>query len=328
VANEARAREKLIEEQLRFVEARHEELREAYLDQEEAGVELRRTISQLTEAYRQIEALNLGLESKVQERTAALASANEQLKQMDQLKSQFLAHVSHELRTPLTSIDGFAENMLAGLAGPVSEKQREYLIRIKLNGRRLAKMITDLLERSRIEARKLELTRATVCLSSVAREVIEQLRPIAVGKRQQLDLQIDQDLMVWADADRLSQILTNLVENAIKYTPLEGSIQVCVRPEGFEFAEVCVTDTGPGIAADAVPKLFDPFFRVRGLSPHQSGLGLGLSIVKELVELHGGVIAVRSEEGRGSTFHFTLPLSSRLDPSAEEQAVHRGFRSR
>jgi signal transduction histidine kinase len=330
VTTQAGAREKLIEEQLRFVEARHEELREAYLDQEEAGVELRRKIGQLTEAYRQIEALNLGLETKVQERTAELASANNQLKQMDQLKSQFLAHVSHELRTPLTSIDGFAENMLDGLAGPVSEKQKDYLTRIKINGVRLANMIADLLDRSRIEARKLELACADVNLSSVAREVIEQLRPMAVGKRQALELQIDQDLRVWADADRLGQILTNLVENAIKYTPEEGCIQVCVRREAPDFANVSVIDTGPGIPAAAVPKLFDPFFRVRGIQTHQTkGLGLGLSIVKELVELHGGVITVRSDEGRGTAFHFTLPLQCRLDQSSElnlanpQQTAHR-----
>lgn len=310
---QATRREQLIEEQLRFVEARHEELREAYLDQEHAGVELRRKMTQLSEAYRQIESFNLELESRVHARTAELAAANEQLKQLDQLKSQFLAHVSHELRTPLTSIDGFADNMLCGVTGSLNEKQTEYLHRIKMNGMRLARMITDLLDRARIEAGKLELRLTEVCVNSVAGELVEQLRPMAAAKRQHLEVAcLDNDLWVSADADRLSQILTNLVENAIKYTPQAGSIIVQIG-RAADFAKVSVTDTGPGISAEALPKLFDPFFRVPEQTPHAKGLGLGLSIVKELVELHGGDISVCSEEGKGSSFHLTLPLLSRTD---------------
>ncbi|MEK6617314.1 MAG: histidine kinase dimerization/phospho-acceptor domain-containing protein, partial [Nitrospirota bacterium] len=157
-----------------------------------------------TEAYRQIEALNLGLEARVRERTAQMEAANEQLQQMDRLKSQFLAHVSHELRTPLTSIKGFSENMLEEVAGPLSEKQKQYLTRIKENGTRLARMITALLDRSRIEAGKLELLLEEVALVALASEVVEQLRPLALGKRQRLQFECrEKDLTVWADADRV-----------------------------------------------------------------------------------------------------------------------------
>jgi signal transduction histidine kinase len=324
---QALAREQLIEEQLRFVEARHEELREAYLDQEQAGVDLRRKMSELTEAYRQIEVFNVELESRVQARTAELAAANEQLKQLDQLKSRFLAHVSHELRTPLTSIDGFSDNMLSGITGSLNAKQLEYVRRIRMNGVRLARMIADLLDRARIEAGKLELRLSAVCLNSVATDVVEELRAMATAKGQHLELlSVDEDVWVWADADRLSQILTNLLENAIKYTPQDGSIAVQIRREE-EFGNVSVIDTGPGIPTDALPQLFDPFFRVQRQSDEGKGLGLGLSIVKELVELHRGAISVCSEEGKGSTFYVTLPLWSRPQkPSHTSQPLDHSIR--
>ncbi|HJU04137.1 MAG TPA: ATP-binding protein, partial [Nitrospiraceae bacterium] len=262
-----------------------------------------------TEAYRQIETLNLGLETRVRERTAELEAANNQLQQMDRLKSQFLAHVSHELRTPLTSITGFTDNMLEGLAGSLSEKQQQYLTRIKANGSRLARMITNLLDLSRIEAGKLELSLEDIPLAPLISEVVEQIRPIALAKHQRLQLQCeDSDVTAWGDADRLSQILTNLVDNAIKYTQDGGSVMVNVARETASYAKISVTDNGQGIPREALPKLFDPFFRASHHERSQKGLGLGLSIVKELVELHGGAITVRSDEGKGTQFCFTIPL--------------------
>lgn len=139
---------------------------------------------------------------------------------MDRLRSKFLAHVSHELRTPLTSIVGFADNMLEGLVGSLNVKQEQYLTRIKANGTRLARMITDLLDLSRVEAGKLVLSFDQISLQTVVTDVIEQLLPLAITKHLQIELQSpDPTLLVWADPDRLSQILTNLLDNAIKYTP-------------------------------------------------------------------------------------------------------------
>jgi signal transduction histidine kinase/ActR/RegA family two-component response regulator len=274
-----------------------------------------------TNAYRRIEELIAGLEAKVRERTGELERANERLRELDRLKSEFLAHVSHELRTPLTSIKGFAENMLDGLGGRLSEKQEHYLTRIRVNGMRLERMISDLLDRSRIESGKIELALAEVALPGVAAEVIEQLRMVAEGKRQRLQLDCSApDVTVWADADRLSQILTNLIDNAIKYTPEEGTVMVRVARQSSHTAKISVSDTGEGISPDALPKLFDRFFRVsrRRRSPVK-GLGLGLSIVKDLVELHGGVIAVKSEEGKGTEFTVTLPIRSAAEPKVTHE---------
>ena len=255
------------------------------------------------EAYRQIEELNIGLEAKVRERTA-------ELEQADRLRSMFLSHVSHELRTPLTSIKGFVDNLLSGIGGALADKQHVYLGRIKVNADRLIRMISDLLDQSRIEAGKLELLPAELDLYKSVADVLEQLRPLALARRQRLDLEAkDVDLIIWADADRLTQIVTNLVQNAIKFTPDEGGIKVDITREGGHFAKVSVRDTGPGIAPDGLQKIFDPFFRIsQGTRPRTQGIGLGLSIVKTLVELHGGTVSVRSESGKGAEFSFTMPL--------------------
>lgn len=257
-----------------------------------------------TEAYSQIEALNLGLEAKVQERTVELERA-------DRLRSLFLSHVSHELRTPLTCIKGFVENMLGGLAGPLAEKQSVYLDRIGVNATRLIRMITELLDQSRIESGKMDLLPAEVDLKKCIADVVDQLRPLAQSKGQQLDQHQEEDkLLVWADGDRVVQILTNLLHNAIKFTPEGGRIAVLVGSDGPNFARVSVTDRGPGIPAEALSNIFDPFFRVLHEQPSgPKGLGLGLSIAKTLVELHGGVITAKSEPGQGAEFTFTLPYS-------------------
>ncbi len=268
-------------------------------------------------AYREIESLNAGLEARVRERTAELETANAQLKQMDRLKSKFLAHVSHELRTPLTSIVGFADNMLEGLVGSLNVKQEQYLTRIKANGTRLARMITDLLDLSRVEAGKLVLSFDHVSLQTVVTEVIEQLLPLAITKHLQIELQSpDPALLVWADPDRLSQILTNLLDNAIKYTPDGGHISVDLSVVDHELARIAVRDNGQGIPPEALPKLFDPFFRVHPEERSQTkGLGLGLAIVKDLVELHGGTIAVHSTLDQGTAFTFTIPLHPQTSTS-------------
>ena len=278
------------------------------------------------QAYREIESLNAGLEARVRERTAELEAANAQLKQMDRLKSKFLAHVSHELRTPLTSIVGFADNMLEGLVGSLNVKQEQYLTRIKANGTRLARMITDLLDLSRVEAGKLVLSFDQISLQTVATDVIEQLLPLAITKHLQIELQSpDPALLVWADPDRLSQILTNLLDNAIKYTPEGGHISVDLSISDHEMARIVVRDNGQGIPPDALPKLFDPFFRVHHQERSQTkGLGLGLAIVKDLVELHGGTIAVHSALDQGTEFSFTIPLHARTStPTVQLPSVRR-----
>ncbi|HEX8749870.1 MAG TPA: ATP-binding protein [Nitrospira sp.] len=258
-------------------------------------------------AYQQIEELNVGLEAKVQERT-------KELEQADRLRSQFLSHVSHELKTPMTSIKGFLQNMLDGLTGAVNEKQQRYLSRMLENSDRLIRMIEDLLDRTRIQTGKLELSPAELDLGHCVADVIEQLRPLAQVKRQKVEVVYPAvPLVVWADRDRLFQIIINLVQNAMKFTPEEGCITVAVQKDNHRHAGISVRDTGPGIPSEFLDKIFDPFFRVKQSRTAVKGLGLGLSIVRTLVELHGGTIEARSAEGGGAELYFTLPIRVSMD---------------
>lgn len=257
-------------------------------------------------AYEQIEHLNLGLEAKVRARTA-------ELEQGDRLRAQFLSHVSHELKTPLTSIKGFSQNLLDGLTGPLNEKQQRYLTRVLENSDRLIRMIEALLDRTRIETGRLDLIPGEIDLGHCVVDAVEQLRLLAQAKQQTLEaVPPPVSLMVWADRDRLIQIVTNLVQNAVKFTPEGGSIVVTVRQENQTFAWVSVRDTGPGIPPEFLDQIFDPFFRVKQARSGTKGLGLGLSIVRTLVELHGGTIAARSESGQGAELYFTIPVLSAM----------------
>ena len=254
-------------------------------------------------AYRQIEEMNVGLEAKVRERTSSL--------------EQFLARVSHDLRTPLTSMTGFAENMLDGLGGSLTEKQQQYLTRIVANGARLGRLVDELLDML-VDPAQVKLSLREVALPPLASDVAEQLRPLALAKQQQLVVQSPaENLIVWADPDKLSRVLCNLMDNAIKYTGDGGRILVKVEKGGPPFAKVSVIDNGEGIPAEALSRIFDPTFRVS--RPEQSSVcshRLGLSIVKDLVERHGGTVTVRSEVGRGSEFSFTVPLPHALEKKA------------
>jgi signal transduction histidine kinase len=253
-------------------------------------------------AYEQIEDLNVGLEVKVRERT-------DELEQADRLRSQFLSHVSHELKTPLTSIKGFLQNMLDGLTGPLKEKQQRYLSRMLENSDRLIRMIEDLLDRTRIQSGRLDLVPGEIDLGHCVVEAVEQLRLLAQAKRQTLEaVAPPAPLMVWADRDRLIQIVTNLVQNAVKFTPEGGSIMVTVGQENQTLAGVSVRDTGPGIPREFLDQIFDPFFRVKQARSGTKGLGLGLSIVRTLVELQGGTIVARSEPEQGAELFFTIPM--------------------
>jgi len=253
-------------------------------------------------AYEQIEDLNMGLEVKVRERTA-------ELEQADRVRSQFLSHVSHELKTPLTSIEGFLQNLLDGLTGPLNEKQQRYVSRMLENSDRLIRMIEALLDRTRIQSGRLDLIPVEIDLGHCVINAVEQLHLLAQAKQQTLETAAPSvSLMVWADRDRLIQVITNLVQNAVKFTPEGGRIMVTVKQENQALAEVSVRDTGPGIPPEFLDQIFDPFFRVKQVRSGTKGLGLGLSIVRTLVELQGGTIAARSELGKGSELSFTIPL--------------------
>ncbi len=263
-------------------------------------------------AYQQIEEWNAGLEMKVRERTDALEQA-------DRLRSQFLSHVSHELTTPLTSIKGFLQNLLDGLTGPLNDKQQRYVSRMLDNSNRLIRMIEDLLDRTSIEAGRVPMVPAEVDLESCVTEALEQLRPLAGEKGQRLECcDSAGPLTAWADRDRMIQVIVNLVQNAVKYTPDHGRITVTVESVEPRLARIRVRDTGPGIPPEHLSHIFDPFFRV----PHSQGggpkgLGLGLSIVKTLVDLQGGQVAAANHPEGGAEVSFTVPVLGPTVPEGE-----------
>ncbi len=276
-------------------------------------------------AYDEIEALNIGLETKVQERTMELQQANQdletaniRLKELDRMKSQFLSHCSHELRTPLTSIKGFTENMLHGMVGPIAERQHLYLNRISANANRLTRMIGDLLDLSRIEAGTVRLVHQSVGLATLLEDISQEFSPLTQTKSQDLVVETTgNDLTIWGDPDRLHQIITNLIHNAHKFTPDKGRILVTACQDPPNHLQLSIADNGPGISQEAQAHLFQAFYQAhRKPEIGTEGLGLGLSIVKQLVELHEGTITVESAVGVGTTFTLRFPQT----PSSIEQS--------
>jgi len=268
-------------------------------------------------AYREIEQLNLTLEARVADRTRRLAEANARLQELDRLKSEFVSNVSHELRTPLTAIRMSVDNLADGVAGELPPTVHRYLQRVRDNTDRLVRLITDLLDLSRIEAGRVELSPTLLPLESLIPELLEGLRPLALAKGVALlAVPPPAPLALRADRDKLGQVLINLVENALKFTPAGGRVSVTCRAVGSSDAppaagprvEIGVEDTGEGIPAEELSAIFDKFHQVRRDGrPKARGTGLGLTIAKSLVELHGGTLQVESAPGRGSRFTLSLP---------------------
>ena len=233
----------------------------------------------------------------------------QRLKELDKMKSAFVSNVSHELRTPLTAIKASADNMLDRLIGDLNAKQVGYLTRIKSNSDRLARLINDLLDLSTIEAGKIDLRPANIPLVTLVKEAAESLRPVAAEKLINLTvMSVDPGVIAWADRDKVIQVLMNLIGNALKFTPTRGEVTVAVAKNSAAWMQISVTDTGPGIPAEEVNKVFGRFYQIGQAGTQKTqGTGLGLAISKALVEMHGGKIWVESEAGKGSTFSFTLP---------------------
>lgn len=257
-------------------------------------------------------------------RNEELSEANEHLKELDRLKSDFLNAASHELRTPLASIIGYSEFLEDGMGGPLSEAQQEYLQEIQLGACRLLALVDDLLDFARLEAGGYVLDRQDADMRDAITKVARSLVPQASAKGIELGLDLPEEaLEVCLDPRRIEQVLLNLVGNALKFTPSGGNVRI-----GAERLEngvrVTVTDSGIGISAHQLPRLFEKFYQVDpSLTRVYGGTGLGLSIAKALVEAHGGEIGVESEPGKGSCFWFTVPQgASELPvPEAAAQAV-------
>jgi signal transduction histidine kinase len=237
-----------------------------------------------------------------------LEGLNRQIQEVNQRKSEFVTLVSHELQTPLTSMMGYIELLLEGQGGPLAKRPREWVGIIGDNADRLMALIDDLLDIARIEAGRIELKRTPLDLVPLIQEVARALRPQLEGKDQWFSLELAEALpAVVGDADRVRQILTNLLSNALKYTPSGGRITITARGDAGR-VRVAVQDTGIGLAPEDQAQLFTPFFRARNDATRGvGGTGLGLAITRALVELHGGAITATSAPGQGSTFSFTLP---------------------
>jgi two-component system phosphate regulon sensor histidine kinase PhoR len=232
------------------------------------------------------------------------------LRQLERVRTEFVANVSHELRTPLTAIQGYLETLLSG-ALEEPQNARRFLEIVLRHSERLGRLLDDLTDLSNIELGKVTLRRETVDLDEVVASVVAIIAPRAARSRVSVTAAIPARLpAVTADRDRLAQILINLVDNAVKYTPEGGTVTVTAGPAADGLVEVAVTDTGIGIPAADLPRITERFYRVdKARSRELGGTGLGLAIVKHLVLAHGGELRIESREGQGTTVRFTLPVA-------------------
>lgn len=240
-----------------------------------------------------------------------LKEANIELSKTNKLKSDFLASVSHELRTPLTSIMAFAEMLLDGTAGEITDLQREYLNDIYRNSQQLHMSINDILDMAKIEAGRMELQISVFPLPDLIHEVLQRNLPLAIKKKQSIITEVEPSLPdVEADRGKIGQILNNLVGNALKFTPFEGKIKIEARMHSNGRNIICsVQDNGPGIKEEDQPIIFQAFRQLSSSSTREHrGYGLGLALAKNLVEMHKCAIWVESQPGKGSKFSFTIPI--------------------
>ena len=250
-----------------------------------------------------------------------LVDTAEQLREVDRLKTQFLANMSHELRTPLNSIIGFSRVMLKGIDGPLTDVQTADLSSIYNSGQHLLRLINDILDMSKIEAGRMDLSFDEIDLHDIFEAAMASTRALVKDRPIELLAEVPDDLpSAWADSQRVRQILINLLSNASKFT--EAGRIVLSAVAGPEFVTISVTDTGIGIDAEAQKKLFIPFQQVDASTTRRAGgTGLGLAICRSFVEMQGGRIWVESEVGKGSTFRFTLPLTQATRQKVEDEQL-------
>jgi signal transduction histidine kinase len=216
--------------------------------------------------------------------------------------------MSHELRTPLNSILGFSQFLNCEKKGKLNEKQKRYVRNIMTSGNHLLHLINNILDITKLDSGEVELNMETVDLGEIISDAEQMVLPMILGKGITLELDCERgDFLVRGDRVKIKQILYNLLGNAVKFTPPDGSVSLVCRRAG-EWVKVSVSDTGVGISKEDLEQIFDPFVQVQDYHAREhGGVGLGLSIVRSLVEMHGGNIRVDSEPGKGSTFSFTIP---------------------
>lgn len=287
----------------------------------------------LFSGYRALLASNMHLASvresfrELQEKNVSLEQAYTRLRDLDRLKSNFLATVSHELRTPLTSIIGYSEMLTAGIAGELTQEQHDFIETIQEKGSQLLELIKGLLDLTKLESGTLILRKGETNIGELLDDVVQTFLPHARRKAVELSAEYESGLpLAWGEAARLRQVFSNLTENAIKFTPSEGRIILSARPVTVEVRldddgpavvmrslrrtaiEIRVSDTGIGIPERERERVFDAFYQVDSSSTReQGGTGLGLSIVKRLVDAHEGTVAIAENQPTGTVFVVTLP---------------------
>ena len=238
----------------------------------------------------------------------ALIRAKEDAERASKFKDRFLSTLSHELRTPLNAVMGFSDLLADKRYGELNERQQRYVAHINTGGRHLLKLINDILDLSKIEAGRLEISSEDLSVETIFGEVVSALRPLAEKKAQTLSPSAEPGLAVHADGMRFKQVLMNLVGNAIKFTPEGGRIELTAQQVARE-VQVKVRDNGPGIPQEEQKRIFEAFYRLRKSGEGAEGTGLGLAITESLVKLQGGSLGLESEPGSGSCFYFSLPIA-------------------
>lgn len=276
-----------------------------FIDRSDLDQAVTEQIIQLRSA---LQAANRTLERRVQERTSELQTALERVSELSQLKANFISNISHELRTPLTHIKGYIELLITESLGPITEEQKHALYVSQQSSGRLEGLIEDLIMISLASRGEMSIKLDNVDIRRISNLAVKSY--IGKAQEREIDLQavIDEDVpSVQGDSQKVGWVLGQLIDNGIKFTSAGGSVIVGVKREGENLVVISVTDTGIGIASNQLKDIFEPFHQLDGSSTRRyGGTGLGLSLVRQIIEAHGSMIEVQSIEGHGTTFKFPL----------------------
>ncbi len=275
------------------------------LDQDTLDEVITEQILQLRSA---LQSANRNLEQRVKERTADLNEALQRLSELSQMKANFVANISHELRTPLTHVKGYLELLVTESLGTVSEEQRRALQVSQRAATKLESMIEDLIMFSLASHGEMSMKLNRVDIGKIISSAVRSAHSKADERGVQVIAAVPENIpMVQADSEKIGWVLNQLLDNGIKFTPSGGSVMVALKEDGRNLLLVSVTDTGIGIPSGRLKEIFEPFHQLDGSSTrHFGGTGLGLSLVRQIVEAHGSLLDVQSVEGKGSTFKFPL----------------------